>query len=243
VTSQVADSRAFTARLDDVRAVIPLPRAAPAPVLEALAERQMHVAARSLYVLALKPVLDRLVACTLLLVLLPVLVTVAAAVLVSLGRPVLFVQQRIGRHGRTFSVLKFRTMLPDRRHQAALPAAERRVTHKSTADPRHTPVGCFLRRWGLDELPQLLNILRGEMSLVGPRPELPSVVATYERWQHLRHLVKPGLTGWWQVSARGDEPMHHRVDVDLEYVLRPSLGRDVAILLATVPAALKHGGS
>lgn len=110
----------------------------------------------------------------------------------------------------------------------------RRLTHKTTADPRHTALGRVLRAFSLDELPQLFNVLKGDLSLVGPRPELPEVVATYEPWQHARHAVKPGLTGLWQVTERGDaEPMHLHVDTDLRYIEQLSPTTDLRILLAT----------
>ena len=184
----------------------------------------------------IKPLLDRLVGLLVLVVLVPVLVGLALVVLLSLGRPVLFVQQRVGHHGRPFPVFKFRTMQQDRRRVAVVPAVERRATHKSDADPRHTRTGRLLRRWSLDELPQLLNIVRGEMSLVGPRPELPHVVARYEVWQHRRHEVRPGLTGLWQITARGQGAMHERVDLDIAYVERCSFRTDLGILVRTVPA-------
>lgn len=118
----------------------------------------------------------------------------------------------------------------ERRHVAR----SRRLTHKTTADPRHTDLGRVLRAWSLDELPQLFNVLKGDLSLVGPRPELPEVVANYEPWQHARHTVKPGLTGLWQVTKRGDaEPMHRHVDTDLRYISELSPTTDLRILLAT----------
>jgi lipopolysaccharide/colanic/teichoic acid biosynthesis glycosyltransferase len=120
---------------------------------------------------------------------------------------------------------------------------DRRVTHKTTEDPRHTPLGRVLRRFSLDELPQLWNVLRGEMSVVGPRPELPLVVDRYHQWQHLRHLVKPGITGLWQVSERGDLAMHECVETDIEYVRRVSLLTDITIIARTIPAAVRGTGS
>lgn len=133
---------------------------------------------------------------------------------------------------------------PDRRQvdrrclERRAPLGGRRVTHKTLDDPRHTGLGRFLRATSLDELPQLVNVLRGELSLVGPRPELPEVVATYEPWQHARHAVKPGLTGLWQITERGgDEPMHHHVATDLRYVAELSPLTDLRILLIT-PLAL-----
>ena len=190
-----------------------------------------------------KPVLDRVVAALLLVLLLPVLLVVAMAVLVSIGRPVLFRQRRVGRDGREFSVLKFRTMRPDRRAQRTPVIEDRRHTHKSERDPRHTGVGRRLRKWSLDELPQVWNVLRGDMSLVGPRPELVAVVEHYAPWQRQRHLVRPGITGLWQVSKRGEGLMHLYTDVDLEYVATLTFRRDLGILLRTVPAAISRRGA
>jgi lipopolysaccharide/colanic/teichoic acid biosynthesis glycosyltransferase len=135
---------------------------------------------------------------------------------------------------------------PDRRSGQDRRAAERRQgdgcrrrNHKSADDPRHTRLGRFLRRTSLDELPQLVNVIRGDLSLVGPRPELPEVVAHYEPWQHARHWVRPGITGLWQVTERGNgEPMHEHVESDLRYIRSLSASTDLRILLLTVPAAL-----
>ena len=190
-----------------------------------------------------KPVFDRVAATILLLLLLPVVVVVALAVLVSIGRPVLFRQRRVGLDGTPFRVLKFRTMRPDRRSRPAPVLEDRRRTHKSERDPRHTRVGRRLRAWSLDELPQLWNVVRGDMSLVGPRPELVEVVERYAPWQGQRHLVRPGITGLWQVSKRGEGLMHLYTDVDLEYVATLSLRHDLGILLRTLPAALHRRGA
>jgi lipopolysaccharide/colanic/teichoic acid biosynthesis glycosyltransferase len=191
-----------------------------------------------------KPVLDRVLAAGLLLLMLPVLAIVALVVLVTLGRPVLFVQPRVGRAGRTFGMLKFRTMQPcRRRHHDAVPQEqERRRQHKSDEDPRHTRLGRRLRSTSLDELPQILNVLRGDMSLVGPRPELPAIVAGYAEWQHQRHAVKPGITGLWQVTERAHSAgeMHRHTTTDLAYLERLSLRTDLAILIRT-PTALTRG--
>jgi lipopolysaccharide/colanic/teichoic acid biosynthesis glycosyltransferase len=186
-----------------------------------------------------KPALDGLIASVLLLLALPVMAAVAAAVYVRLGRPVILRQQRVGLAGRPFEMFKFRTMEPDRR-RANLPFSDpdRRRTHKSTDDPRHTPLGRWLRRNSLDELPQLINVLRGEMSLVGPRPELPTVVARYEAWQHRRHDVLPGVTGLWQVTARDEGDMIEHTELDLRYVESVSLATDLKLLARTVPAVL-----
>jgi lipopolysaccharide/colanic/teichoic acid biosynthesis glycosyltransferase len=229
-----------------------------------------------------KPVIDRAAAAVLLVVFSPLLMTIALAVRVSLGPSVLYRQVRIGQDGKPFSMLKFRTMQPDRRRtadgalrvdrrlssdrrsghdrrgvQIAIDGPDRRQgsdrrlgdrralergrrrTHKALDDPRHTRLGRFLRAYSLDELPQLINVLRGELSLVGPRPELPEVVADYEPWQHARHGVKPGITGLWQTTDRANgEPMHLHVDRDLEYIQRVSVRADMSILLMTVPVLL-----
>ena len=174
----------------------------------------------------------------------PLLAVVAILGRISLGPGIIFRQPRVGRNGIQFTVFKFRTMLPDRR-RADVPIAfpDRRRTHKSADDPRHTPLGRFLRRWSLDELPQLFNVVKGQMSLIGPRPELPSVVANYEPWQHRRHDVKPGLTGLWQVVARGDGPMELRTDLDVKYVQSISFKLDLWILLATMSALIARNGN
>ena len=198
------------------------------------------------YVRAVKPVLDRVTGVILFLLALPVMVACAVAVRISVGPGIFFAQDRIGRHHRVFSVYKFRTMEHDRRGPAAdgYEGPERRLTHKHPEDPRLTRTGRFLRKWSLDELPQLWNIVRGDMSLVGPRPELVSVVARYEDWQHARHRVKPGLTGLWQVSARGGErPMHEHVHIDLQYVARVSPLLDLQILARTPVALVTKRGS
>lgn len=198
---------------------------------------------RGSYVRTWKPLIDRVLGGFLVLMTAPLLAVVAILVRTSLGPGVLFRQSRVGLNGIPFTVFKFRTMRPDRR-QADVPIAfpDRRRTHKSAHDPRHTPLGRFLRRWSLDELPQLINVVMGHMSLIGPRPELPSVVANYKPWQHRRHDVKPGLTGLWQVMARGDGPMELRTDLDIAYIDSVSLVLDIWILAATISALItRHG--
>lgn len=191
------------------------------------------------YVRRIKPALDRVGAVTLLIALAPIIAVIALAIYVRLGRPLLYRQVRVGRGGRPFEMLKFRTMLPDRRRNAGSPyrGHERRRTHKTLSDPRHTRLGRFLRRWSLDELPQLWNVARGDLSLIGPRPEMMVVVDRYESWQHRRHVVKPGLTGLWQVTERDEHGrMHLHVDTDLRYVDGLSFLLDAWILVMTVPA-------
>jgi lipopolysaccharide/colanic/teichoic acid biosynthesis glycosyltransferase len=167
--------------------------------------------------------------------LLPLLALIAAAVRLDSRGPAIFRQMRVGRGGRAFTIYKFRTIeqRPDDELQF-FEGADGVLRHKIKHDPRVTRVGRFIRRSSLDELPQLINVLRGEMSLIGPRPELPEIVARYEPWQHQRHLVRPGLTGWWQVQGRSDLPMHEHTDLDIYYVQHVSMRFDAAILCRTV---------
>jgi lipopolysaccharide/colanic/teichoic acid biosynthesis glycosyltransferase len=192
----------------------------------------------------LKPVIDKVFALVLLLMLAPLLAIVGAFVAISLGSPILLRQKRVGRNDEVFDLHKFRTMRPDRRMEDAdaFAGANRRITHKHPDDPRLTRVGRTLRKWSLDELPQLWDVLTGKLSLVGPRPELVGIVAKYEPWQHARHTVKPGLTGLWQVTARGVGEMHEHTDIDIEYARIVTLRSDLKILLLTIPAVLSHKG-
>ncbi|MEI6571143.1 MAG: sugar transferase [Actinomycetes bacterium] len=191
-----------------------------------------------IYLRFVKPACDRFFAAVILVVLSPIILCTSIALRLTLGKGVLFRQERIGKGGVPFTVLKFRTMKADRRQERVVVESDRRRTHKSTSDPRHTGLGKFLRSTAIDELPQFVNVLRGDMSIIGPRPELPIVVEKYEPWQHLRHDVRPGLTGLWQVSERGKgEAMHERVDVDLSYCDSVGFLTDLRILLAT-PFAL-----
>ena len=202
-----------------------------------------HTAARGdRYERFVKPLLDRILAALLLVAFAPVMLLVTAVVWFRLGSPVLLRQRRIGKEGAEFSMLKFRTMQPCRRTTSgAYRGPERRVRHKSPDDPRLDPVGRLLRTASLDELPQLINVLRGDMSIVGPRPELAEIVERhYEPWQHARHAVKPGLTGLWQVTARASDErlMHELTAVDLEYTRDVSFRTDLSILVRTIPAVL-----
>jgi len=197
-----------------------------------------------------KRALDTAVALTALCLLLPLLLFIALLIWGSDGRAPIFRHMRLGRHGRPFGCLKFRSMVPDgdtilAGHLAAHPdaRAEWEATHKLTRDPRVTTLGQVLRKTSLDELPQLWNVLRGEMSLVGPRPIVQGEVARYGTAFAACFSVPPGLTGLWQVSGRSDTTYAERVALDLDYASRWSLRRDFAILLRTLPAVLRQRGS
>ena len=181
--------------------------------------------------LVLKRVFDLVIGVAALVVALPVMAVIAAAVAVTSGWPVLYTQERMGLDGRRFRMLKFRTMRLDAE-------AETGPQWAVPADPRRTPLGAFLRRFSLDELPQLFNVLRGEMSLVGPRPERPSFVEEFRRrvpGYMLRHKMKAGITGWAQINGwRGNTSIEKRIEYDLEYIARWSLRFDLTILLRTL---------
>jgi len=192
-----------------------------------------------------KRLLDVLGAAVGLVICAPLLAALALAVRLADGGPALFVQERVGRHGRRFGLLKLRTMRvgADAEHHDLARAHQVTGPLKLVDDPRVTAVGRWLRRLSLDELPQLVNVLRGEMSLVGPRPPLPHEVARYERWELRRLSVPPGMTGLWQVSGRADLPWEQWVALDLEYVDRWSLRLDLELLVRTVPAVLRGTGA
>jgi len=195
---------------------------------------------------ALKRTFDLLVTVVMLPVALPVMVLVAATVLLDDGRPILFRQERIGENGCCFQILKFRTMVPgaqDLQERVTRLDENGDCVYKVKHDPRITRVGRFLRRWSLDELPQLFNVLGGDMSLVGPRPEQAFVVEQYEPWQRQRLAVPPGITGWWQVSGRSDLPMHLNTQYDLFYIRNYSLWLDLRILWLTVGAVVQRKGA
>lgn len=189
---------------------------------------------RGLYETSIKPIGDMVFAILLVIVFTPLMVACALAVAMSMGRPVILRQERVGHRGRTFEIYKFRTMHPDRRRDTApFDGEDRRISHKRADDPRITRVGRFLRKWSLDETPQFFNVLRGEMSLVGPRPEMVQIVAGYDLWQHARHAVKPGITCLWQISERGDRMLHEATELDIQYTESISMWTDASILLRT----------
>ncbi len=184
----------------------------------------------------LKAVFDRTVALAALTVLSPVMAAIAIAIKIGDGGPVLFSQIRVGVDGSTFKIYKFRTMVSDAEQQKALLAAQNEgggVLFKIRADPRVTRAGRWLRRYSLDELPQLFNVLSGEMSLVGPRPALPEEADLYGDHVRRRLAVRPGITGLWQVNGRSDLPWEEAVRLDLRYVENWSFMLDLQILWKT----------
>lgn len=196
----------------------------------------------------LKGVVDRGLAAVAVVLLAPVLLAVALAVRLSGPGPVLFRQRRVGRDGHEFTMLKFRTMgagaEAGRQRLLASNEADGGVLFKLRSDPRVTPLGAWLRRFSLDELPQLLNVLTGSMSLVGPRPPLASEVAMYDDDMRARRmLVKPGVTGLWQISGRADLPWDEAVRLDLRYVENWSLALDFSILARTLSAVVRGSGA
>jgi exopolysaccharide biosynthesis polyprenyl glycosylphosphotransferase len=195
---------------------------------------------------ALKRGFDVVLSLVTLVVLAPVLVGIVLAIKLSSRGPVLFKQLRVGRHGKQFMMLKFRTMLKGAESML------RDVAHLNEAsgalfkihnDPRVTRVGRWLRRWSLDELPQLFNVVRGDMSLVGPRPALPDEVAQYEEWHRGRLEIAPGVTGLWQVNGRADVEFDQYVRLDLFYIENWSLTYDLFILMKTIPALVSKKGA
>ncbi|TLP57208.1 sugar transferase [Microbispora tritici] len=190
-----------------------------------------------------KAVFDRLVATVALVVLAPLLTAVAIAVRVSGPGPALFRQRRVGRDGAEFTILKFRTTHRDAEaRKVELTSDARGVLFKVRRDPRVTPLGALLRRYSIDELPQLLNVLRGDMSLVGPRPLLPEEVARYGGVRG-RLPVRPGMTGLWQVNGRSDLSWEESVRLDLRYVENWSLRLDLQILWRTWAAVARGAGA
>jgi len=193
-----------------------------------------------------KRMIDLILGVVVSLVTLPLMGIIGIIIKLDSPGPVLFKQPRVGENGTLFTMYKFRSMVegaerlsqPVTGRDAAGP-----VAHKHPEDPRVTRVGRFLRRASLDELPQLWNVLRGDMSLVGPRPELPWLVARYEPWRRRRLVVPPGMTGWWQVNGRAEKPMHLHADDDLYYIANYSFWLDMRILWKTFWVVLEGRGA
>ncbi|NJP05498.1 MAG: sugar transferase [Chloroflexaceae bacterium] len=196
--------------------------------------------------LMLKRLFDMVASITLLVLLAPLMLVIAWLIKRESPGPVFFRQERIGEHGQRFAMMKFRSMYQDaeqRWQDVARRDASGKLLHKQQQDPRVTRIGQFIRRTSLDELPQLLNVLRGEMSLVGPRPEMPYVTAEYEPWQWQRFRVPPGITGWWQINGRSDKPMHLHTEDDLYYIQNYSFWLDLHILFRTIAVVLRGTGA
>jgi exopolysaccharide biosynthesis polyprenyl glycosylphosphotransferase len=193
-----------------------------------------------------KRLFDMVASLCLLLAFAPIMLLIALLIKIESPGPVFFSQERIGENGRRFRMVKFRSMYQDaerRWAQVARRDADGKLQHKSSADPRVTRVGRRLRRTSLDELPQLINVLLGQMSMVGPRPEIPLVAAEYAPWQWQRLRVPPGMTGWWQVNGRSDKPMHLHTEDDLYYIQNYSFWLDLHILLKTVAVVFQGNGA
>ena len=193
-----------------------------------------------------KTVFDRAVACTALFLCSPLFLVIAGMIRLGDSGPAFFRQTRVGRDGRSFTVYKFRTMVPDaeqRKHQLVALNDSDGILFKMRRDPRVTRVGAWLRRWSLDELPQLINVLKGDMSLVGPRPALPQEAALYGDHVRRRLAVKPGITGLWQVNGRSDLAWDESVRLDLRYVENWSFMLDLQIIWKTWSAVFRGSGA
>lgn len=204
----------------------------------------MTTSFQSVYLLFVKRAIDLFFSSLLLVIMAAPMVLIGMMIsLDSPGSP-LFFQRRVGKNGKQFTMWKFRTM-----HQSSvdelimLVDKDGKQSHKIKNDPRVTRLGKLLRKTSIDELPQLVNVLLGHMSLVGPRPELPQIVAHYEPWQHRRHHVLPGITGWWQVSGRSDLPMHEHTELDIFYVDSQSFWLDMKIIAKTITSVTRGSGA
>ena len=176
----------------------------------------------------------------------PMMTLISLVVWIFDGRPVFFLQKRVGENGRIFEMYKFRTMIKNAdkiKEVVEQTDAEGNLIHKNEDDPRVTGIGRFLRRFSLDELPQLFNVVMGTMSLVGPRPELPYLVEKYHAWQRKRFAVPPGITGWWQINGRSERVMHLHTEDDLYYINNYSLWLDIQILIRTIWTVLLGKGA
>jgi lipopolysaccharide/colanic/teichoic acid biosynthesis glycosyltransferase len=183
----------------------------------------------------LKRGLDVVGSCILVVILLPFLLLVAVLIKLNSQGPAIFRQERIGKDGVPFELWKFRSM------DTNVPPYERSPT--SSSDPRLTALGRILRRLSIDELPQLINVLKGDMSLVGPRPEMPYIVEKYGALERQRLRVKPGITGLWQISPARANPIHEHIEYDLFYIEHRSLLMDCSILVRTVAAVIRGIGA
>lgn len=223
-------------------------RAGVDQIMVADAEFAVHVAGRSRFAAGevWKRVMDLVLAAVGLVGTLPIWIAIVIAIRLDSPGRAIFVQERVGIHGRRFTFYKFRSMHVDAEHRLHELQAHNEIdgpVFKMRSDPRVTRVGSFLRRTSLDELPQLINVIKGEMSLVGPRPPLPKEVACYRPSDAIRLSVKPGLTCLWQVRGRSNVGFDQWMEYDREYVTSRSLKLDVAILIETVWAVLSCRGA
>jgi exopolysaccharide biosynthesis polyprenyl glycosylphosphotransferase len=235
----VLDLAWFMTRVDDLNGV---------PLLR-LRESPLNGPAR-----ALKRLIDIVASSLLLILCAPLIAALAIWVKLDSPGPAFIWQERIGENAQPFKMVKLRSMYArgakgapngSEAEQGEMSNTDQTPSgpHKRRDDPRVTRAGRYLRRFSIDELPQLVNVLRGEMSLVGPRPELPWLVDCYTPWQRHRFAVPPGMTGWWQINGRSDRPMHLNVEDDLYYIHNYSLWLDVIILLRTLPVVLGGKGA
>jgi exopolysaccharide biosynthesis polyprenyl glycosylphosphotransferase len=195
---------------------------------------------------AVKRLFDILASLCTLIFLGPLFVAVAIAIRLTSRGPILFRQERVGQHGQLFHMLKFRSMIANAEELKARLMAHNEQSgpvFKMARDPRITSVGRFIRKFSIDELPQLINVLRGEMSIVGPRPPVPAEVAKYEAWQRRRLSVRPGLTCVWQVSGRNETSFEEWMYLDMQYIDHWSLAQDFELILKTVPVVLSGRGA
>lgn len=255
-TASDAEITNLLCRCDEAGIPFALPRDTPsfehaAPVervvdAQGLAFTHFTTTSRSDSYFELKRLLDVIGAATALLVSLPLMTLVAALIRLDSDGPVFFAQARVGQHGRLFRLLKFRSMhmnAEQRLHGLLQQNEMDGPVFKIRNDPRITRVGRWIRRLSIDELPQFFNVLRGEMSLVGPRPPLPTEVLQYEPWQRRRLSVKPGITCYWQVAGRNNISFREWMTLDLQYIDRASLWLDIELLLKTFPAVLSGRGA
>jgi lipopolysaccharide/colanic/teichoic acid biosynthesis glycosyltransferase len=194
----------------------------------------------------LKRIIDSLGALSAIIVFSPLMIATAIAIKLTSRGPVLFIHERSGKHGESFRFAKFRSMYVGSHEKVQELEQHNEVAgpvFKIKRDPRITPVGRFIRKYSIDELPQFFHILSGRMSLVGPRPPLPGEVEEYENWQRQRLLVKPGLTCLWQVNGRSNVDFEHWCELDLQYIAEWSLILDLKLLLKTIPAVLSARGA
>jgi len=194
----------------------------------------------------MKRLFDLIATTTLFLLTWPLLLFIAVLIKLDSPGPIIFKQQRMGENGKIFCMYKFRSMIAGaEEHQDEVTqfTEDGRILHKFRDDPRVTRMGRRLRHWSLDELPQFFNVLKGDMSLVGPRPEMPWLVELYEPWQRKRFAVPQGMTSWWVISGRSDKPLHLHIEDDLYYIQNYSLLLDLQILWKTISLVLKGRGA